>query len=257
MVIYGILGEKGSGKDTFAKFIQKHNDKFQLLHFADKLKQTCSMIFGLDRKFFEDRVLKETTLPIPLKIDDYTAALMYNLKIQIPKLGLSAHTPRQLIQYVGTDYVKNQHPLYWIDDAMVKVNKYAVIADTRFQDECDEIKKSGGYVIKLSILDKETKEDLHISESGVNNIKPDMHIAMYFGKMDLADKVAELLANNNIQSAKLYDYNNCLKFAKAFRQLSFIKYGQNLAIQKAAEMTLNNRSDVGEYLLRYYGEIPA
>ena len=45
--IYGILGERGVGKDTFSNLIVDLNPSFKVMHFADPLKRMASKIFNL------------------------------------------------------------------------------------------------------------------------------------------------------------------------------------------------------------------
>lgn len=149
-MIIGILGKKGSGKDTSADYIvEKYS--YHKYSFAKPLKEICRILFGFtDEQLYGDK--KEV-------IDPYW-------KI----------TPRVALQYIGTDLFRNQLKNimpHINDDIWVNVfeanhnDNNVVIADCRFQNEVDKIKKMNGIIIKL-IRDTHSI-DSHSSEN-IDNV---------------------------------------------------------------------------------------
>lgn len=169
MVVIGISGIKGSGKDTIADHLVEHHN-FIKVSFADVLKDGCKAIFGFnDRQLYGD--LKEV-------IDD--------------NWGI---TPRQAMQFVGTDLFRNQIKLlmpwikdtFWIQCTLNKIkqiqentetcNKNIVIADIRFENEVDAVKQINGKIINIT-RDNLTYNDAceHESEKYIDHLDYDHKI---------------------------------------------------------------------------------
>lgn len=140
-MLIGIIGKKESGKDTVGDYLVK-NFEYQKYSFALPLKKVCKELFLL-----EDNQLTE-----------------HKLKEQIDiRWGMS---PRQMLQKVGTDLIRNnidedfwiKHFKFWY-----KTNKgNVVVTDCRFQNEVDIIKELGGIIIKINRNTQ--RSDKHISE---------------------------------------------------------------------------------------------
>jgi hypothetical protein len=157
-MIVGLLGEKGTGKDTSADYIvQKYN--FIRYAFANPIKEACRHMFG-----FNDEQLYG-------KLKD----------VADKHWGI---TPRQAFQVVGTNFAQfilpEQLPelkqfgrYFWVHRFLQfhsqNPNKDIVISDVRFQHEVNAIKKLDGIIIK--IYKKTDSSDTHVSETEVNTIK--------------------------------------------------------------------------------------
>ncbi|MBA42926.1 MAG: hypothetical protein CMF62_02815 [Magnetococcales bacterium] len=159
MVLIGIIGKKGHGKDTIGDYIV-NKYKFKKIAFADSLKKICGELFGFtDEQLYGN--LKE-------EIDSY-----WNV------------SPRTIFQFIGTDLIRNQINQvipnigkdFWVKNTLKKIksdetNNY-IICDVRFENEADKITENGGILIKVIRSDDESDEsnDLHISENSINEIK--------------------------------------------------------------------------------------
>lgn len=136
--IIGITGNMRHGKDTLGLYyINNHN--YSKLSFAGPLKDACKEIFDLsDNQLHGDE--KEN-------IDDYWGV-----------------TPRQILQYVGTELFREQMSALipdigkdiWIKVMDKKIKKVLnggakgiVITDVRFENEAKLVKSLGGIVIKV------------------------------------------------------------------------------------------------------------
>jgi hypothetical protein len=149
-MIIGIAGPKNSGKDTFA-------NRFKLYipcitrAFAEPLKKTCKELYLLTDEQLNNREQKE-------QIDS--------------RWGLS---PRQILQQVGTDYVRKQlgsdfflkHFEFWYKKQLPNTN--VIIPDVRFQNEVDLIHRLGGKVVY--IYRPLTTIDSHESEISATQLK--------------------------------------------------------------------------------------
>lgn len=137
-MIIGLCGFIGSGKNTVADYlIQEH--KFKQESFASSLKDVVASAFHWDRKKLEgiteeDRAWRES-------VDTWWA----------DRLNMPTLTPRWVLQYWGTDVVRqNFHNDMWIYSLQKKIansNDNFVISDCRFPNEIESIKDLGGKIV--------------------------------------------------------------------------------------------------------------
>lgn len=150
MIIIGISGKKGSGKDTFALLLEdlfrKQEIKVITKAFADKLKQCCAIISGQFEWIF------------------------YNQNIKDKKAGLLNMTNRELMQKFG-DLTRQLDPDIWIKLTLESEYKIApdilIITDVRFKNEAKAIKDKGGILIRME--SNRSKEDTHKSETDLDD----------------------------------------------------------------------------------------
>jgi len=170
-IVIGICGKKGSGKDTLANYIMKSlsskvfSTKF---HFADAIKESCVLLFGLDPKFIYGRDEDKNA---------HTHFMWENWPcINKPSGKQGPMTHREFLQSFGTDFCRHIKKDIHIDNLLKRIyNKsifeddapmpfMALIADMRFQNEADAIKIIGGINI---LLTKGVDTDNHISENNI------------------------------------------------------------------------------------------
>jgi hypothetical protein len=191
-IIIGITGKKRHGKDTLGDLlISKKN--FIKFAFADPLKLACKEIFN-----FSDEQLYGNDKEIE---DDFW-------KI----------TPRQILQYVGTELFRNQignilpetKENIWIKVMEKKVESSKedkiVITDVRFPNEVEMVKKLGGIVIKVvrpSLSIQEHSE--HISEA-IDQLDVDFTVINDKTPEDLYNAVIKIIENGNILKSPLVRY---------------------------------------------------
>ena len=162
MALIGLLGIKGSGKSTAADYlVKKHN--YTPKCFADCLKYACQELFLLNHdQTFGTQEQKET-----------------------PDLRWYGCTPRKMMQFVGTDVLRNNlerimpgignnvfihhFKIWYLEQLNHNPEFKVVIADVRFQNEVDFIHSLGGKVIKIDRPNVLT-EDSHQSEIELQKI---------------------------------------------------------------------------------------
>lgn len=139
--IIAITGLKGSGKDSIASIICKHDTTFRTIAFADKLKDIAALMFGWDRdmlsgRFSESREWREQPDPFWSK-----------------EFGFD-FTPRKALTSIGTDLTRGTF-LEHIWDIIVKKEivdhpdiNY-VITDARFLREIVMIKSLQGTIVQV------------------------------------------------------------------------------------------------------------
>lgn len=180
-VIIGIGGAKRSGKNTCASYlVDKYG--FTELAFAGPLKQLCEETFILGSEYFNDQELKEKPLwqPITISLDDvmymrsalndrYDVEITGDHALAMANLanGKKFNTPREILQFVGTELVRNCVDRdYWIKAMTNDVRGHArvVVTDCRFPNERQLIRDLGGHLIRTDRSGLATG-DTHASET--------------------------------------------------------------------------------------------
>ena len=162
-MIIGLIGYKGSGKDTLADYlVKKHN--FVKYNFSNPIKEISKIMFNLDDKDIND---KETI------IDEYNLS------------------PRIIFQRLGTEFgqymiyelfpelkTKIKKRTFWLKHFTHFLNKNKgkniVIADVRFIHEFQYLEELN--CIFIRIIKNKIKNDKHISENELNNIIKNQYI---------------------------------------------------------------------------------
>lgn len=156
-MLIAICGHKFSGKSTVARLL--HNATgYEVVSFADKLKDVCCVLSGCTRKDLEDYDFKETQL-----VPDY---------LQPYCLNADKPTFRAFLQHFGTEVMRSVNDNVWIDCTLSNCKENAIISDCRFPNEAKAVKARGGIVIKVVRPDVKAL-DSHQSETGMDEIDAD------------------------------------------------------------------------------------
>lgn len=155
MKVILISGKAQNGKDSTAKSINKIlvNDGKRVLitHYGDLLKYICRSYFGWN--------------------------------------GKKDEKGRQMLQYVGTDIIRQQNPTLWVDFVVMILKyfpnnwDYVIIPDCRFPNEVTAITENGFDTVHLRVVRRNFESPLteeqqkHPSETALDNIEPDYYIA--------------------------------------------------------------------------------
>ena len=139
--VIAITGLKGSGKDTIASIICKHDKSFKTIAFADRLKDVCALLFNWERemlsgRFVESREWRE-------KPDEFWTK----------ELGIE-FTPRKALTSVGTDIIRgtifnNIWDIIVKKEILDNPNTNFVITDCRFANEIRMIKSLNGIIVQV------------------------------------------------------------------------------------------------------------
>ncbi len=138
--IIALAGKAGYGKTTISKMIMELDPKSSVTAFAAPLKDMVRAIF-------------------PQLTD-------YHLKDQTGKMEktvlLNDHSPRELMQFFGTDFVRKFDPDLWVKRAAEKIElhrrpagrgrpklNYLIFDDCRFENEVNLIRQYDGCIIHL------------------------------------------------------------------------------------------------------------
>jgi hypothetical protein len=135
MILLGLAGAAGSGKDAVADYlVQRYG--FIKFSFSDALYREVAAAFGLpDESLLRDRETKEKETPL-LTLDKCAdggfRATVFHLVPGLPgapmqgegKIPTFPLSPRQILQWWGTEYRRAQDPGYWV--ARAREFMYAV-----------------------------------------------------------------------------------------------------------------------------------
>jgi hypothetical protein len=122
MFILGLAGQAGVGKDTVADYLVKAYG-FVKFAFSDALYAEVQAAYGLeDQSLLRDRATKEVpTERLALKhctdegfLNSTGYLLAPDIKTKVDHSPLSALSPRQVLQWWGTQYRRAQDPHYWL-----------------------------------------------------------------------------------------------------------------------------------------------
>jgi len=172
MKVVLISGKARHGKDTVARcmeqYLYEHGEKVLVTHYGDLVKYTCKAFFKWN--------------------------------------GVKDNNGRTLLQKVGTDYIRNKYPNFWVDYVIGVVTSfqdqwdYVLIPDVRFPNEiyrwesCEDVE-----VIRLrvnrdgyeSVLTPE--QQAHESETALDGYLFDYIIKNDKGLCELNEKVISFI----------------------------------------------------------------
>ena len=155
MILIGLTGHAGSGKDTVRAFMEQEG--FVGLAFADGIRGMLRELLtsaGIDDAYIDERALKEAI---------------------IPEVGVSY---RHMAQSLGTEWGRNLRRDFWLRitaafvvDQMNAGETHFVISDVRFANEAEWVRSKGGQIWRIH-REGPASVRPHVSESGVDSIKP-------------------------------------------------------------------------------------
>lgn len=224
-MIIGIAGRMGSGKDTVGSIIQylldrnvvnesfdfwyssnfysvyQFSKQWEIKKFAGKLKEVASLITGVPVEMWEDQDFKQGRMP-------YGWGMTY----------------REFLQKLGTEAMRDGlHKDVWVNALFADYKYYEkynhafskdgvnygnrtlhypdwLITDMRFPNEMDAVKERDGITIRVSRTGIHTPkiEDLHPSETALDDCEFDYHIDNSGTIEDLIEKVREMLVNEKL-----------------------------------------------------------
>lgn len=181
--IIGLLGVKGSGKDTAASFLIASRG-YRRIGFADALYREAAVAFGVTVEFLGNRNTKETPLP-ELALANctdagYLACVGYRIggkrRKLLAKQLQEPRSPRFILQFWGTEYRREGCPSYVADDNYwlniveheIRANpeeSYA-ITDVRFPNELQLVWRLEGIAARIRRLHLEAQEAINRAAHG-------------------------------------------------------------------------------------------
>lgn len=201
-VVIGLVGKKQSGKTTSYNYLKEVLDPAIEIQLAKKLKDVCSVVFKVKRENFDRQGVKESKLTTPRYLTFWNIIWICFKFMVFPKLktfkhiGIKLDTPRKILQYVGTEVLREIDNKIHLKRATARLPKSGVfiVSDVRFEDELKYLfdwSKPYGYFI---YLDKNNNVlDMHKSEK-VEDLAKYCYVLSNNGNIkDLHDKLYNFL----------------------------------------------------------------
>jgi hypothetical protein len=182
MKIIGLIGPKGSGKDTSFELLEELKLADGKISFAGPLKTICSKVFGMAPVMFHDVVFKEKELKKPITLtlkhirairdlcEEYVPSVTDNNWIKwnpnaVSTVGLEGRvfkTPRELLQVIGTDLIRDRvYGKFHMEAAFspeatkrLKKNGTYCVTDVRFLNEHEFLTSKFGASYKAFYVDR-------------------------------------------------------------------------------------------------------
>jgi hypothetical protein len=167
MLLVGISGKRGVGKDLLASYLNKKHG-FINLPFAGELKEAVRQDFDLTLAHTDGELKESSTKYLKRITPDLAGALTV----------FEAWTPRQIMIEYG-QFFRQFDSLWWVKKVFQKIdslNSYketanypgelkVSISDVRFKNEADYIKQQGGIIVRLNRL-----KELNIYKGQLNDV---------------------------------------------------------------------------------------
>jgi hypothetical protein len=170
-------GKARSGKDTLSYLIEQYG--YINIKFSDSLKDLVCDIIEVNRKTLED--IKDTPLVVTLSRDNL---LKIHEKTSIPIEtlkefhGKKLESPRELLQFLGTDIIRRFIPDWHIKSLISKIDftdptKKYVNSDVRFTNELETLKGLGATIFRIHRPDCPGITSQHVSETELSSVPMD------------------------------------------------------------------------------------
>jgi hypothetical protein len=190
--IIGLSGFAGAGKDTVADLLVTHAG-FRKLAFADALRAELLGAFQADPLTFSRREWKSQPMEC-LALSrctepGYVGAVLTHLAEGNPQLMVNVElinprTPRQTMQWWGTQYRRTGDADYWARQVRKSISyfmtqcheRHFVVTDCRYANEVETLRAMGGWLwqVKRPGLDAgTTTEGRHSSAADGSEFDPD------------------------------------------------------------------------------------
>lgn len=194
--IIALCGYAGVGKDTVADLLVTQLN-FRKLAFADALRGEVSEGFGVDMRCLVDPSTKNWpmgALALYRADPNFHNAMIAGWaegSVQIEdgtreRVITAPRSPRQILQWWGTEYRRKQDPNYWTRQLTARITAYQrngerrfVITDCRFDNEADTVRALGAHIwqVKRPDVDASTsRENGHASTNDGSAFAPDVII---------------------------------------------------------------------------------
>lgn len=149
-MVIGFAGRCRSGKSELAHVCEAYG--YELVCFATPLKKLCSEI--LNMSIDELNQAKNDGTEISMELNEEVCRTLSNKCVidhDITRsicLGKTMHNVREMLQFIGTDYIRKYNPSWHVDRTRETIlsnqTKNYVIDDVRFKNEKKMIDELGG-----------------------------------------------------------------------------------------------------------------
>ena len=187
--VIGLSGPAGSGKDTVADLLATHCGAHKMA-FADALRAEIVEAYRIEHAHLTRRETKEHPISALALSRCLDTAFVGRRRIQhqlynTDQLDLHApRSPRQIMQWWGTEYRRAAQPGYWVSKAAQHIHwrhqalreRLIVITDVRFEDEANLVRRLGGQIWQIKRPGCDVPRGAHVSEVAGDLFQPSLVI---------------------------------------------------------------------------------
>lgn len=194
-IIIALTGLAGAGKDTVADTLVTHAG-FTKMAFADALRTEVAEAFGLGDRYgiLSDRATKQQPTArlafANCENERFVVCLGDSQAEDNPDWHMAdfmdaPRSPRQILQWWGTEYRRAQDPDYWTKQARQRIEQLMiegeregytriVITDCRFDNEAATVRALGGTLWQVTRPGLQSVEGGHASQTDGTRLQPDV-----------------------------------------------------------------------------------
>mgnify|MGYP000623823805 CR=1 FL=1 len=189
--IIALTGLAGTGKDTAADILATHCG-FTKLAFADALRAEVQSAYNVPAELLTRRDLKEMPTAALALVEctdmGFVGAMARAMMMQGMALTWgwleAQRSPRQILQWWGTEYRRAQRVNYWLELLRDRIRQLHaldgrtrfVITDCRFENEAAMIRAMGGVVWQITRDGVQSVEGQHASATDGTRLNPSVVI---------------------------------------------------------------------------------
>ena len=201
ITVIALAAPAGAGKDTVADILATHAG-FRKVAFADTLRSEVSEAYHEETILFTRRDFKDVphaALALHRCFDRaFVGALLFHGLIQNSEAEMAApRSPRQILQWWGTEYKRSGDPDYWVKATVGRIaylinnriDDQFVITDCRFANEVAELRRIWGAPLWRIERPGFVSTGLHASDVDGREFSPDCVILNNGSIPALRDKV--------------------------------------------------------------------
>lgn len=184
-ILLGLTGHANAGKDTVASILTIHAGA-SALAFADGVYQEVGRAFDVSPSaVLANRATKEHPMSCLALHRCMDAGFVAALPAHIQAEPFRVRSPRNILQWWGTEYRRAQSESYWTQSAEIRIRTIQaspnppagiVVTDVRFPNEAELIRRLGGFIWKIWRPGSEPAPSGHASEVSGDEFKPDLTI---------------------------------------------------------------------------------
>lgn len=184
-LLLGLTGLANAGKDTVAQLLSIHTGAARFA-FADGVYEEVGRAFDVSSTAILGlRATKETPMDCLALYRCMDRGFVDALPAHIRSEPYKARSPRNILQWWGTEYRRVQNPGYWVTAAQQTILSLwaqpmppsgIVVTDVRFPNEAELIRNLGGLIWKIDRPGTAPAPTGHVSEVHGDEFQPDLTI---------------------------------------------------------------------------------
>lgn len=182
--LIGLTGANCAGKDTaacmLAGLIKSYNHLPAVVGFADALYEEVAEAFGVTVERLKHRNSKEVPTWELRIVECKDEGFCNHFEMEMWR---EHRSPRQILQWWGTEYRRTQQPNYWVQRLQDKVHKlqttgvsHIIVTDVRFADEAESIRAMNGQIWRIHRPNLAVTGTGHVSEVTGKEFDPEATI---------------------------------------------------------------------------------